>query len=478
MKGGRFEVDGLSLLNPGTLLILVCVALVAVLLPVCFFHTDGIRRKRLRRNGLIAGITGAGLSTFFVLLTVGFNCVKEWWEPASLELPASVVATALLLFGSVAVAWRWERIGGVFLMVEGVFSPLLMLSGILFLFSAKEAQAPFTLTKLKRWLRWSGLIYFLLAVPLSVYIFYLLIVPYYPTGEMRGPEWIIMGTVLLFILLIPFVVAAWWRIQRVGGALIVIIGLLALLPFAIERGNIGWLALLPFASEGGQRCLPIHTFLIITLPIVTSGILFLLAWREGSEVKLKAEPAPAPEQPSKVDERKTLSIAGFALWGALGFGVGGILNSLGVEGAIGGFSLGLALRSRKQAWLLALAGFIGFAVGRTAMTFMGYIMFDWGGGPVVVYAVTGAIMGAIGGFSLGLALRDWLVAGVLAVSGAIGFSIGEVALHGFELMAVMDRSTGLSIWIFFITRVMWGGIGGIFLGAALGYLVRKWGQQT
>ena len=86
-------------------------------------------------------------------------------------------------------------------------------------------------------------------------------------------------------------------------------------------------------------------------------------------------------------------------------------------------------------------------------------------------------MGAIGGASLGLALRSWLVAGVLAVAGAIGFGLGQVAFHWFELIAVTDRNTGFSILIFIGTRVAWGMIGGAFLGAALGYLVKKWGQQ-
>jgi len=172
---------------------------------------------------------------------------------------------------------------------------------------------------------------------------------------------------------------------------------------------------------------------------------------------------------------KEPSIANYALWGILGFGAGGILY---LEGVIGGFCLGLALRSRKQAWLLALAGFVGFGVGRVAMIFMGYAMFDWGCEPIGVLVVTGAVLGAIGGFSLGVALKDWRVAGFLALAGAIGFGIGEIALYGFELMAVMDSSTDIYILLIFITRVTWGIIGGIFLGVALGYMVKMWGQQT
>lgn len=171
------------------------------------------------------------------------------------------------------------------------------------------------------------------------------------------------------------------------------------------------------------------------------------------------------------------SITKFALWGAVGFGLGGILNFLSAEGAIGGFALGLALGNRKQAWLLALAGFVGFAAGRAAMIFLGYAMFDWGSEPFLVIPVTGAVMGIIGGASLGLALRSWLVAGVLAVAGAIGFGLGQVAYHGLEMLAVTDGSTGLSILSFFSTRVAWGIIGGAFLGASLGYLVEKWGQR-
>lgn len=170
------------------------------------------------------------------------------------------------------------------------------------------------------------------------------------------------------------------------------------------------------------------------------------------------------------------SITNFTLWGGVGFGLGGILNFLGVEGAIGGFALGMPLGNRKQAWLLALAGFVGFAAGHAAMIFMSYAMFDWGSEPFVVIPVTGAIMGIIGGASLGLALRSWLATGVLAVAGAIGFGLGQVAYYGLETLAATDRSTGLSILLFFSTRVAWGIIGGAFLGASLGYLVKKWGQ--
>ena len=153
-------------------------------------------------------------------------------------------------------------------------------------------------------------------------------------------------------------------------------------------------------------------------------------------------------------------IARFALYGAVGFGVGGLLAEalplLGpvayvARGALGGAALGLALRRRAIA--LALAGGIGFGAGLLALL---PLVFDNPFGGVWDDAFFGAIVGTILGIALGLALWDWQKIIGLALAGALGFGIGGMIISlGWTLMGVT---------------------GGAFLGAALGYLER--GRQT
>jgi len=165
-------------------------------------------------------------------------------------------------------------------------------------------------------------------------------------------------------------------------------------------------------------------------------------------------------------------IGRFALFGAVGFGIGGLILDVGpvpgmigspIMGALGGAALGLALRRRAIA--LGLTGAIGLLVGILAVLplaldehrpFGG----DWDG------VFFGAIMGTILGAALGLALWDWRKIMGLALAGAIGFGIGFGI--GFAIfMSAIDMT---------IIGLLSGIIGGAFLGAALGYLER--GRQT
>ena len=169
-------------------------------------------------------------------------------------------------------------------------------------------------------------------------------------------------------------------------------------------------------------------------------------------------------------------IVKFALYGALGFGVGGVIGGavwvaldapqLGfpIFGAIGGASLGFSLKDGKRAMLLALAGAIGFGVGFLMGFFIVLTIWE----PVYVEGLLlGVVGGTLGGASFGLVLRNWGKTGLLALAGAVGF--------GIAVQAAWDLLRGLSPQVLWgaITLAIWGIVGGAFLGAALGYLERK-----
>lgn len=165
-------------------------------------------------------------------------------------------------------------------------------------------------------------------------------------------------------------------------------------------------------------------------------------------------------------------IAKFAILGAVGFGIGlTVIAIIDIEpwlvglflpGAIGGALLGWALGGWKKAWPLALAGAIGFGSGR-ALTIILAFTFEWYG--IGFQALIGAIMGAIGGFSLGIALKNLAWARFLALFGVIGFSIGYVVYR-----QISDQQVLGNLPYFFI---VWGIIGGTFLGVALGHLEKR-----
>ncbi|MFC2045800.1 DUF6518 family protein, partial [Chloroflexota bacterium] len=72
---------------------------------------------------------------------------------------------------------------------------------------------------------------------------------------------------------------------------------------------------------------------------------------------------------------------------------------------------------------------------------------------------------AIGGLSLGIALKNWAWAGFLTIFGAVGFSIGYVIYR----QIIEQQILGAPTYIF----IIWGIIGGSFVGAALGYLEKR-----
>ena len=199
-----------------------------------------------------------------------------------------------------------------------------------------------------------------------------------------------------------------------------------------------------------------------------------------------AEPTP-PSEPAVVTVEpagfwsKYKRIIRFALFGAIGFGIGGIIIGMGLSvslvvggigfaamGALGGASLGLALR-RKVA-TLALLGAIGFLTGILAGFFIGEELGGENLGLAIFLAF--AVTGMIGGAALGLALRNWRKIIGLALAGALGFGIGMMILmfiphvlifipleFEFNIFAVMVHFSGIP--------------GGALIGATLGYLEKE-----
>jgi len=169
---------------------------------------------------------------------------------------------------------------------------------------------------------------------------------------------------------------------------------------------------------------------------------------------------------------RATSVMRVVILGAIGFGIGGATASLiafrlgtgGVllgpliGGAVGAASLGLALKDFRRALILALLGAPGLAVGIMAGLSLGSF-FNYSA--VAIAAIVGAVVGA----SLGVAFKDWRTILALAVAGAVGFSVGNLAAY-FTLFSVpivrqLDEAGSIAIT---------GTIGGASLGAALGYL--------
>ena len=188
------------------------------------------------------------------------------------------------------------------------------------------------------------------------------------------------------------------------------------------------------------------------------------------------------------------SIAKFALWGALGFGVGGAGTIGGrirfwgasspfgpaIMGGIGGAVLGVALKRWRRSGLMALAGLIGFAVGSVVTLIMGLMLVDPFGpyvAEVRLELLLIAIRGAIGGAAVGLAFKGWKGTWLPSLTGAVGFGagFGVYALLGpidyWEVFGELSRTVVPVIMA--AIRLIPGVVGGAFLGAAIGYLEKR-----
>ena len=178
-------------------------------------------------------------------------------------------------------------------------------------------------------------------------------------------------------------------------------------------------------------------------------------------------------------------IARFALWGAVGFCVGGAIGgtitsdlntfvSMAILGIFGGASLGFVSKGWKGAIFLALAGGAGFVFGTFLSVIIGMGLGLTLPEPIdeiyglVVPFVMGAIIGAIGGIALGIGSKDWRGVGLLALAGAVGCGIAaqinQNLLLGLLTTRILSTVIPLSIW---------GLIGGASLGSTLGYLTDR-----
>jgi hypothetical protein len=172
-----------------------------------------------------------------------------------------------------------------------------------------------------------------------------------------------------------------------------------------------------------------------------------------------------------------------AMAGGVGLVLGGALFSgdllaflvyalvFSVGGACGGAVLGLGLRDRRKAPLLALMGAVGFLFGSFIVVGLFFSSFFFRAGYGFLEVVSAAAFGLVVGAALGLALRSWRGTAVLALMGLVGFGIGGViaaASQGFPL-----QPSGLPLLQSAAFGAIEGLIGGASLGAALGYLERR-----
>ncbi len=171
---------------------------------------------------------------------------------------------------------------------------------------------------------------------------------------------------------------------------------------------------------------------------------------------------------------RAMSMMRFILCGAVGFGIGGAIGTflfpLGIflGGAVGGASLGLALKDWRRVVILALLGALGLfvgvlagliLVGVSAGLTLGSFFFNYSEVPIA--ATVGAVVGA----SLGAALSDWRTIVALAAAGAVGFYVGDLPADFVRFYIPMLRQLGESG-----SYVVIGLVGGASLGATLGYL--------
>jgi hypothetical protein len=119
--------------------------------------------------------------------------------------------------------------------------------------------------------------------------------------------------------------------------------------------------------------------------------------------------------------------------------------------------------SPDPSWL-ALASAIGFDIGLLMGLFIPMTIWEPANGQSFLIGTVG---GAIGGASIGIALKNWGRTGLLSLASAIGF--------GIAVWFTWDRLRGLTPQVLWgaITLAIWGAIGGTCLGLTLGFLEKR-----
>jgi hypothetical protein len=132
---------------------------------------------------------------------------------------------------------------------------------------------------------------------------------------------------------------------------------------------------------------------------------------------------------------------------------GGFIRGI-ITGAIGGAALGLGFKRKNHILWLALAGAIGFGIAFANITLLALLVDISAEGAVW----GGALIGAVGGLTLGLAStrgsipRSLLVGAAGAVSFAFVFALRFAVYHDDQCSS-------------------WNGFGGAVVGAALGLAI-------
>jgi hypothetical protein len=171
---------------------------------------------------------------------------------------------------------------------------------------------------------------------------------------------------------------------------------------------------------------------------------------------------------------RAASLTRFAIFGAVGFGIGGafagtsgdaMLLGFFAMGALGGASLGLAASDKRSIVTLSLTGALGFGLGFVIAFAMVLLVWDPSGNWFI-----GAVGGLVGGASLGVAFKTWRGIVPLAVVGALGFGIGWGAVDILSQPLVKPGASGITFWWAILFMTIEDAIGGASLGAAFGYL--------
>lgn len=143
--------------------------------------------------------------------------------------------------------------------------------------------------------------------------------------------------------------------------------------------------------------------------------------------------------------------AGFGIGGAIGGAMWVAFDApylgFAIFGALGGASFGLA----KKSWRMTIIGVLACAIGFEISFFLPFfiLLVIWEPVYDIQGLFVGGIAGTIGGVSLAIGMREWKKAWLVALAGAVGFGLAAQAtwnlLRGLEPQVLWGAIT-LTIW--------------------------------